>query len=247
MTERLRFASFLAHAARPHYEAVGRALADSCELDLSPLLEPGLASLDGFLSDPAPALVFLCGLPYVRARDAGLAVESLAAPVAAGDDEPRYFAALVGRSTDVTLDPRLQMAYNGEDSFSGWVLPRAYLPHDLYSRSFRSGSHRASLEHLLAGTADAAAIDSTVLALEARDNPELAALPILRMLGPAPSPPVVLVNGSPALADRLRSGLVALAASDDGRRALELGLVSRFAAMNDSDYGAVRTLDAAAT
>lgn len=247
MTEQLRLASFLAQVARPHYDAVGRALADSCDLDLSPLIEPGLASLDSFLSDAAPALVFLCGLPYVRARDAGFVVEALAAPVAVGDDEPRYFAALVGRTADVTLDLTLQMAYNGQDSFSGWVLPRAYLPHDLYTRSFRSGSHRASLAHLLAGTADAAAIDSTALALEAHDNPELAALPVLRMLGPAPSPPVVLVNGSPALADRLRSGLVALAESDDGRRALELGLVRRFAAMHDSDYDAVRTLDATAT
>ena len=77
----------------------------------------------------------------------------------------------------------------------------------LYDGAIETGSHRRSLELLASGELDAAAIDSTVLALEARADPAFAALRVLERLGPAPIPPVVLVNGDPALAAALRDAL----------------------------------------
>ena len=97
---------------------------------------------------------------------------------------------LVAGSAADLRDPL--MAYNGEDSLSGWVLPRAALAprglvEPLYARTVRSGSHHRSLELLDAGEADAAAIDSTVLALEVRARPSFGELPVLEQLGPAPA------------------------------------------------------------
>jgi phosphonate transport system substrate-binding protein len=243
----LRLASFLGDAARPHYAAVAEAVARRSGLRFGALEAPGLPDLDRYLAEPGPALLFLCGLPYVRARDAGRPVEALAAPVGDGSGPlPRYRSELVGRDASVRLDRRLRMAYNGDDSLSGWVLPRRTFPADLYRTVIRSGSHRASLRLLLDGEADAAAIDSMVLALEARADPRVAALPILRSSAWATSPPVVLLGGTPALADRLRDELAGLGADEDGRRALALGAVERFEPVADAAYGDVRELDLAA-
>ena len=204
------------------------------------------------LAAPEPALVFVCGLPYVRARDAGAPIEPLAAPVPTGGMRPEYFADLVLRdgldaaSAD-DLDEPL-MAYNGDDSMSGWVLPRASvadrgLIRSLYARTVHSGSHRASLALLLAGEADCAAIDSSVLALEARADPRIAALRVIERFGPAPSPPVALVGGAPASAVALRAALCGLHGDPEGAAALALGLVARFQPVSDSDYDRVRAAE----
>jgi hypothetical protein len=84
-----------------------------------------------------------------------------------------------------------------------------------------------------------------VLALELRADPALAALRRIARLGRMPSPPVALVGGDAGLAGSLRSALTALHERDDGRAALALGAVQRFAAVGDADYAPVRTADAA--
>jgi ABC-type phosphate/phosphonate transport system substrate-binding protein len=93
------------------------------------------------------------------------------------------------------------------------------------------------------GLVDAAAIDSTVLALEARADPGLGELRVIARVGPAPSPPVVLANGTPQLRDALAAALVGLEPSDEGRAALDLGAIARFSPVTDADYDAVRELD----
>jgi ABC-type phosphate/phosphonate transport system substrate-binding protein len=109
----------------------------------------------------------------------------------------------------------------------------------------RTGSHHNSLRRLLRGEVDAAPIDSTVLTLEVRAEPALAALRTLARLGRMPSPPVALVGGDARLAALLRSALTALGDSDEGRAALALGAIQRFATVEDADYAPVRAADAA--
>jgi phosphonate transport system substrate-binding protein len=249
---RLRAVSFLGQAARPHYEAVSALAAARAGVEIGPLEEPGLHALAAVLAAPEPALLFVCGLPYVRARDAGAPIELLAAPVSAGGERAEYFADLVLRdgldaaSAD-DLDEPL-MAYNGDDSMSGWVLPRASLAprgliRSLYARTVHSGSHRASLALLLAGEADCAAIDSSVLALEARDDAGIAALRVVERFGPAPSPPVALVGGTPAAAAALRAALCGLHGDAEGAAALALGLVERFEPVSDVSYDPIRAAE----
>jgi phosphonate transport system substrate-binding protein len=243
--------SFLGQVARPHYEAVAQVVAERAGVPVEPLRETPLAQLSAVVAGP-PALLFVCGLPYTRMRDAGAAIEPLTAPVPEGEDGSFYRADLLlapgARETAPEQLRGARVAFNGDDSLSGWVMPRHALRElgidpDSYVW-VRTGSHRNSLRALLRGEVEAAPIDSTVLALELRADPALAALRTLTRLGHMPSPPVALVAGDAALAESLRTALTGLGASDEGLAALELGAIQRFAAVADADYAPVRAADA---
>jgi phosphonate transport system substrate-binding protein len=248
----LRVHSFLGEVLRPHFAAVSQLVAEAAGYDVAELDEPGLDGLDRTVAAPGPALLFLCGLPYTRLHDAGAPIEAIAGAVPQGEPGPCYFSAFVVRDG---LEARsaadlvgLRVGLNGRDSLSGYVLPHAELAgrglgNALYDHAIETGSHRRSLDLLVAGELDAAGIDSTMLPLEARDDPAVGALRVLERLGPAPVPPVVLLNGGPELARALRAALVGLAEHDAGRRALALGLVERFAEVEDADYDVVRAMD----
>ena len=248
----LRVHSFLGEVLRPHFAAVAVLAARAAGYESAPLDEPGLERLDEVVAIPGPALLFLCGLPYTRLHDAGVPVEAIAGAVPHGEPGPRYFSAFVvrdGLEASSAADlVGLRVGLNGHDSLSGYVLPHAELEERglgdaLYDHAIETGSHRRSLDLLIAGELDAAGIDSTMLPLEARNDPGVAALRVLERLGPAPVPPVVLLNGDPGLARRLQAALVGLAADDAGRHALALGLVDRFAEVEDADYDVVRAMD----
>jgi phosphonate transport system substrate-binding protein len=243
--------SFLGQVARPHYEAVARAVADEAGVTVEPLRETPLADLPAVVAGPL-ALLFVCGLPYTRMRDGGAAIEPLAAPVPEDEDGAHYRAdLLVAPAAGATAPEQLRGArvgFNGDDSLSGWVLPRHALRElgidpDGYVW-VRTGSHHNSLQALLRREVEAAPIDSTVLALELRADPALAALRRIARLGRMPSPPVALVGGDAELARSLRAALTGLNGRDDGRAALALGAVKRFEAVGDADYAPVRAADA---
>jgi phosphonate transport system substrate-binding protein len=243
--------SFLGEIARPHYEAVTRAIAAQSGTAFAPLRETPLADLPAVVAGP-PALLFVCGLPYTRMRDAGAAIEPLAAPVPEGEDGAFYRADLLVASDAPQTAPEqlrgARVAFNGDDSLSGWIMPR----HALRERGIdpdgyvwvRTGSHRNSLDALLRQEVAAAPIDSTVLALELRANPAIVELRRIARLGHMPSPPVALVGGDAGLAESLRAALVGLEGSDEGRAALALGAIRRFEIAADADYAPVRSADA---
>jgi ABC-type phosphate/phosphonate transport system substrate-binding protein len=248
----LRVYSFLGESASPHFSAVSELVVRAAGYEPAALEEPGLAQLDEIVATPGAALVYLCGLPYVRLRDDTAPIEAIAAAVPRGEPAPQYFADLVlraGLEADSPADlVGRRIGFNGHDSLSGYVLPyRALmapgLAAPLYDDAIETGSHRNSLAQLVSGEIDAAAIDSTLLALEARADPAIAGLRVLERLGPAPIPPVVLLNGDAALARRLCDALVSLDQHVLGRRALELGLVERFVEISDGDYDPVREMD----
>jgi ABC-type phosphate/phosphonate transport system substrate-binding protein len=243
--------SFLGEIARPHYEAVTGAIATQSGTAFGPLRETPLAELPAVVAGP-PALLFVCGLPYTRLRDAGAPIEPLAAPVPEGEEGAFYRAdLLVAPGAQQTAPEQLRgarVAFNGDDSLSGWVMPRHALRElgidpDGYVW-VQTGSHHNSLDALLHQEVAAAPIDSTVLALELRANPAIAALRRIARLGHMPSPPVALVGGDAGLAESLRAALVGLEASDEGRAALALGAIRRFDSAADADYAPVRKADA---
>jgi ABC-type phosphate/phosphonate transport system substrate-binding protein len=250
----LRVHNLLADAAEPHYRALAGLIARRAGVEAAEVDRPGLVGLDAILAGPGPALLFLCGLPYVRARDRGIPIVPIAAPVPRGEPAPQYFSELVLREgLDVGSASQLRgrrIGFNGKDSLSGYVLPywalRARgLAEPLYGGAIETGSHRRSLELLVSGELDAAGIDSTLLALEARQDPAIAALRVLERLGPATVPPVVLLGGDDALAHDLRQVLTSLEHDEEGRAALELGLVERYVPIGDADYDVVREMDGA--
>ena len=247
----LRVHSFLGEVLRPHFAAVAVLAARAAGCKSVPLDEPGLERLDEVVAIPGPALLFLCGLPYTRLHDAGVPVEAIAGAVPRGEPGPRYFSAFVvrdGLEASSAADlVGLRVGLNGHDSLSGYVLPHAELEERglgdaPYDHAIETGSHRRSLDLLIAGELDAAGIDSTMLPLEARNDPGWRRCGCSSASGP-PRPPVVLLNGDPGLARRLQAALVGLAADDAGRHALALGLVDRFAEVEDADYDVVREMD----
>jgi phosphonate transport system substrate-binding protein len=108
---------------------------------------------------------------------------------------PEAFADVVVRvsSSHRTFDDLrgTTWAYNDPNSKSGWfsMLDRAGGA-GYFARCVQSGSHLRSLELVASGEADAAAIDSNVLRLHARDD-----LRVIESWGPFPIQPVVVRSG----------------------------------------------------
>jgi len=200
---------------------------------------------------------FCCGLPYVWQADRPEApVRLLAAPVMPGEryqDQPVYFADVIVRADapyQTLADLRgARFAYNQVESFSGYVLPRYHLHTlgetlDFFGALLTTGSHARSMDWVEAGQADAAAIDSVVLEMEARQRPGRAAgWRVVASLGPAAMPPVIAsARLGPEVQDRLRQALVTMPATPAGQAVLSEGGVRRFAPVSDAHYDDIRRM-----
>ena len=191
MTAPLRFATFLA----PNMAPVYRYLADRISRRLGRPVELVVGrSFDQFERGQAD-LGVICGLPHVwLAARHPAPVEPLAAPVLSGgpvrwpsrlllrcDRRPRQPDHPPGGAGGPLLglqragvafrphrDPLQPGRHGGRPGFLGKVL--------------QAGFHQRAIRLVQAGTVDAAAIDSQVLAIELRDHPRLA--------GGMPSEPV---------------------------------------------------------
>jgi ABC-type phosphate/phosphonate transport system substrate-binding protein len=242
----MRAYAFLGDALLPYQRVVVRHLREHAGLPIDDVVQGDLAKLDEIVTRE-DALLFLCGLPYVRCVDRGLPLRALAAPVSVDhpDDPPGYTSVLLGRGglTGADLDELtgLTLGINGYDSMSGWVLPVGMgLPLERFVTTRPTGSHRASLDLLIAEEIDAAPIDSMLLATEALHTPAFGALPVLATYGPSPSPPVVVTGDSTDFDASLREALCHLHESVGGRVALSGGRMARFAPMTDADYDVTR-------
>jgi len=198
---------------------------------------------------------WICGLPYVWKADQPLAaIELLAAPVMQGRryaDRPVYFSDVV-----VRRDSRFQLfeqlrgaswAYNEPRSHSGCYITRYHLATlgetgDFFGRIVESGAHQVSLRLVLEGAVEASAIDSTVLELELRRHPDLAAqLRIIEHLGPSPIPPWLVSTQVPAeLRSRLRAVLLHMECDPQGQAILAASGIARFVSVSDRDYDPIR-------
>lgn len=249
--EALRFANFLSPILQCTYEQMADYAGQA--LDLPATLHTG-QSLDEFASGQAD-VGFLCGLLYVRMRQwADCPVELLAAPVLRADryeDRPIYFSdVIVRRDSPYSSFDDLQgcaWAYNEAASHSGSnlvcysLLERHKSPH-YFGRLVKSGSHLNSLQMVIDGQADAAAIDSHVLDVVLQRNPALAAqLRVVAMLGPSAMPPVVVAKRLDAeLKDRLRTALSAMHHDPTAAQSLQQGLIQRLAPVADEHYNDIR-------
>ncbi len=244
----MRALSFLGIAAQPHYAAVAALVARAIGEPAPEIETPGLDNLTDAVADPRPALAFLCGLPFVRLRDSGAPVEALAAPVIDEPGTPEgavYFSDLVVRPGAPRLE-ECRIGYNNRDSLSGWVLPCSGIADPGALQWVCTGSHRRSLELLEVGEIDAAPIDSSVLRLERLQRPAYCAFELRRRVGPMPAPPVVMFGGGVELHRRVQAALLDLPRTAEGRRALALGAVLRYAPVTSATYEPVRALDRSA-
>jgi phosphonate transport system substrate-binding protein len=248
----LRFSSYLGDNGRDFYAAVVAYLGQAIGLPVT-MLETPPEQASAFALDQL-AGAFTCGLPYVRHYAGAGGARPLAAMVMAAErygDRPVYFSDVIVRAGApfARLDDLrgARFAFNGTDSFSGYVLPRWHLitlgrDLDFFGAALESGSHARSMDWVEGGEADAAAIDSVVLEMELHQRPErAAAFRVIESIGPMPMPPLVAAARLGVETHvRLARALTAMHEDAAGRTILDGAGVRRFAAVSDRDYDAVR-------
>jgi phosphonate transport system substrate-binding protein len=249
----IRFATFLAPNMLPVYQFIaeyaGQKLGCPTELIVG-------SSFHEFAAGQAE-VGFICGLPYVQLADqASPTVELLAAPVLQGEryeGRPIYFSDVIVRQDSPFhsfADLRgCVWSYNEHGSHSGYNVTRYRLAQlgeatGYFGRLVKAGAHQNSIRLVCRGEVTASAIDSQVLAIELRDQPDLAAqVRVIDVLGPSPIQPVVAAR---QLSENLKADLCAilLALEDDpaARNHLAHGFVERFVPVNDADYDPIREM-----
>ena len=174
------------------------------------------ASNDGSVWDHD--LVWACGLVTARAlARREFAGDVVAAPVFAGETRAVYRSVVVARSggpvrrlSDLA---RARVAVNETASWSGYRGPLAELaragPPRAFGETLLTGTHRASVEAVAAGRADAAAIDCTVWEHLARtDTAATDRVIVVDRTGDWPAPPFSLADGlDPDVRARLTAAL----------------------------------------
>lgn len=202
-------------------------------------------------------ILWLCGLPYVEKADmAQNKLELLAVPTPCGEryqDRPVYFSDVVvrrDRPFQTFFDLRgASWAYNEPRSHSGFNAVRAYLAgfgerDNCFGAVVESGAHHASLEMVLSGQIDGAAIDSTVLEWLVTERAGLAEeIRVIDTIGPSPMPPWVISRQVPAkLRDDIRTLLLGMHTEPFGRVMLARARLDRFVEAADRDYDPMRVM-----
>ena len=163
------------------------------------------------------------------------------------EGRPVYFCdVIVRRDSPIRSFAELRggsWAYNDRCSLSGYYgllkkLADTGADGRFFDRMLDSGSHLNSIEMVARGEADAATIDSNVLAIRLRSVPELRdRLRVIESWGPFPVQPVVVRSGlHPDLNEELRAALLAVGSNRYAPRALIDFGVERFAPVTYDDY-----------
>jgi phosphonate transport system substrate-binding protein len=202
-------------------------------------------------------ILWICGLPYIEKTDATPdTLELLAVPVPRGEryqGRPVYFSDIVvrrDRSYRSFVDLRgASWAYNEPRSHSGFNVLRAHVaqcsqPGDFFGTMLESGAHSVSLQMIVSGKADAAAIDSTVLDwLGMHGSSLIRHVRVIETLGPSPIPPFVVTKRLPSvLRADIRRILLRMEFDPFGRMLLERSGLQRFLPGDDRDYDPIRTM-----
>jgi phosphate/phosphite/phosphonate ABC transporter binding protein len=134
-------------------------------------------------------------------------------------------------------------AYNDKSSLSGYYglldkLAESGEDESFFGSVTCSGSHLNSIEAVLQGQADAAAIDSNVLRIRFRETPALRnTLSVIDSWGPYPIQPIVVnSNLHPHLKEQLRAAFFATNENERTRRVLQRFGLSHFVAVDRETY-----------
>lgn len=262
-TETLLITSCMAPAADRFVQALADLVGRRLGLETEFVQDISWQQREQWLDEGRVQVGWVCGLPYVWKADSAppeagqpTPLALLAAPVMEGErygGRPVYYSDVVVRAqSPYRRFEQLQgasWAYNEPRSHSGYWVTRYHLAlrglnGDFFGRVVGAGSHQRSLEMIVAGDVDAAAIDSTVLELVLEEQPDLEGqIRVLESWGPSPIPPW-LVHGKtpPRLRQALRRLLLHLHDDEDGRAVLRLAHIARFVAVRDQDYDAIRRM-----
>jgi phosphonate transport system substrate-binding protein len=247
------FASLASDNAAPFYRALVQYLSSALGTPVRFLDQPPWRERERWLNSGKAQLGVVCGLQYVRSEHT---LRVLGAPVMRGRryaGRPIYFSDVVVRadspanSFDALKGARF--AVNEPTSHSGYGIVRYALSEhgrdgSFFAEVIESGAHERSLELILNGQVDAAAIDSTVLETELRRRPRLAdTLRVVATLGPSPSPPLVASRlTTTTLRAAVVDALLRMPRDPFGIKVLVDARVARFAPVVDTDYEPIREM-----
>jgi phosphonate transport system substrate-binding protein len=117
-----------------------------------------------------------------------------------------------------------------------------------FGRVVEAGFHDTAIRLVAGGGVDGAAIDSQVLSIALRDEPELGRrLRVVETMGPSTIQPVVAsANLEPEVREAVRRALTSLGDDPAARGPLARGLLRAFVPVEDGDYDDIRRMEAAA-
>ena len=247
----LRFGTFLAPCIMPVYEAVTRAVGSRLGLSTELVVETSYASCIADVND----VCFVCSLPYIMFEREGLSpAVPVAAPVLSGPryrGRPVYYSdVIVPRDSDAMtfLDLRgRSWAYNEPLSHSGYGITRFHLlglgeTGGFFGEVIEAGFHEAAIRMVGASEVDGSAIDSQVLSVVLRDEPDLrASIRIVESLGPSTIQPVAISRRIPSdLGSAIVDVLTSLHRDPEVHDQLAEGLVERFVVAGPDSYDDIR-------
>jgi phosphonate transport system substrate-binding protein len=199
----------------------------------------------------------VCSLPYVTFERRGLDLAvPVAAPVLQGErygGRPVYFSdVIVHRDSPFLtfLDLRgRSWAYNEPLSWSGYGITRYHLvtlaeTDGFFGEVVEAGFHRETIRMVARGEVDGSAIDSQVLAIELRDDPDLSEqVRVVEALGPSTIQPVAVSRRVPEdLREAIREVLVTMADDSVVAERLAVALVERFVPVEAGSYDDIRKM-----
>ena len=251
--DRLRFGTYLAPRVLPVYEAVAEQVGRRLGVPTELVVENSYESCEKDQNE----VCFVCSLPYVTFERRGLDLAiPVAAPVVEGvryEGRPIYFSDVIVRRDSPFrsfLDLRgRSWAYNEPLSHSGYGITRHHLvtlgeTNGFFGEVVEAGFHQEAVRMVADGEVDGAAIDSQVLALEFRAQPELAErLRIVEALGPSTIQPVAVSRRVPEdIRGAIREVLLAMHQEPRLRGRLGVGLIERFVPVDAASYDDIRMM-----
>lgn len=249
----LRFGTYLAPNMLPVYQAITDRVGSALGVDTELVVENDYESCRNDVNE----VCFVCSLPYVMFEREGITpAVPVAAPVLTGErygGRPVYFSdVIVGRESDAMSLWDLRgrsWAYNEPLSHSGYGITRYHLvamgeTDGFFGDVIESGFHEKSIRMVADGDVEASAIDSQVLAVELRDQSELARrVRIIDSLGPSTIQPAAVSRRlDPDLRDQIRDVFLDLHTTPAGREILDNGLIDRWVAVDSGDYDDIRSM-----
>ena len=249
----LRFGTFLAPNLMHFYQAIADEVGASLGLSTELVVENDYESCVADIND----ICFVCSLPYVHFERQGQApAVPIAAPVLRGErysGRPIYFSDVIvhpdsGIGSFAELRGR-SWAYNEPLSQSGYGITRYHLcslgeTNGFFGEVIEAGFHETAIRMVTEGEIDAAAIDSQVLSVAMRDDPNLAgSLRIIDSLGPSTIQPVAISKRyEEEFREEVRAVLLDLHRRESFREFLDLAMVEHFVSIGPSDYDDIRAM-----
>jgi phosphonate transport system substrate-binding protein len=249
----LRFGTFLAPNMLRVYQMIADTVGSALGMSTKLVVETDYEDCKNDVND----VCFVCSLPYVVFEREGISPSvPIAAPVLNEDryqGKPVYFSdVIVHADNDATsfLDLRgRSWCYNEPLSHSGYGITRYHMvsigeTDGFFGEVTEAGFHETSIRLVAEGSVDASAIDSQVLSVELRDNPDLAAsLKVIDSLGPSTIQPVAVSKRLPVeLREEIRTILLTLHEAPENREMLSHGLVERFVSVGPDNYDDIRRM-----